>query len=475
MRFLRIVAGILTSGTLFLLALPPVDLGFLGWVAMVPLLWTVHNTRFVYGFLAGLLTCLFSAFLAANGVFQDGSIPDGSPQWIYTGFLLFGWITGVVAGATAELKDLNIRYCVGLAALAVAMELVTMFILPAHIALTQYRVMPALGLASFGGIWIVSFVLWLVNIGFAASCAKDTPKPLIASVSASAVLMVLGFALWKLPPITKGAGGLSVALVQTESTDFNRLSELNLKAGEQTIEVAVWPELSAAGVASAGKTDELVKLARSPGQPSFVTTFKDGNTPLPHNTASIFSAKGESLRYYKRKPFSGERMIHLAGTKPVVVDHTYNRLGLNICFDSCYPAVMRETVQLGADAILLPTQDPRSPYGVIQAIHAAYTPFRAAELGVPIARTDMSAHSMLVGPMGEIVAQAGSGTEEVLYAHTPLRPHNTLYKLWGDWFLYVCAALMVWSAWGLRNQRRLTRYGGQVPADAKEGQPEAVE
>ena len=137
----------------------------------------------------------------------------------------------------------------------------------------------------------------------------------------------------------------------------------------------------------------------------------------------------------------------------MVVEHRGTKMGMNICFDSCYPAVMRATVLEGAEVILLPTQDPRSPNGVIQAIHAAYTPFRSAELGVPIARTDMSAYSMLVNSHGDIVAQAGSGTEEVVTTSTALEPHGTVYKSLGDWFLYVCGGVLLWSALGLRSAR----------------------
>ena len=133
--------------------------------------------------------------------------------------------------------------------------------------------------------------------------------------------------------------------------------------------------------------------------------------------------------------------MHLAGTEPVVVRTPNGAMGLNVSYDSCFPAVMRETAQKAADIILLPTMDPISPNGAVQALHAAYTPFRAAELGIPIVRADITAYSMIVDARGWIVAEAGSGSEEIIHASVQPGLRRTMYMAWGDWFLFVCGLL----------------------------------
>jgi len=86
--------------------------------------------------------------------------------------------------------------------------------------------------------------------------------------------------------------------------------------------------------------------------------------------------------------------------------------------------------------IALPTIDPETPHQFIAAMHAAFTPFRAAENGVTIARADGFAHSMIVGADGKIRFELASG--EGMGASAISFSKETLYKRLGDWFLYLC-------------------------------------
>lgn len=175
-----------------------------------------------------------------------------------------------------------------------------------------------------------------------------------------------------------------------------------------------------------------------------VTSFPDDFSPKPHNTASLFSHLGESSRYYKRRLFGGEKNMHTPGVDPVAAKTDWGPVGLNICFDSCFPNLMRESSLQGpVGLIALPTIDPESPHGFIAAMHAAFTPFRAAELGVAIARADGYAHSMIVENNGQIVAELGPGVEDSIRATVDTTPKWTLYKAVGDWFLIVCAGILI--------------------------------
>lgn len=83
------------------------------------------------------------------------------------------------------------------------------------------------------------------------------------------------------------------------------------------------------------------------------------------------------------------------------------KVGLNIWFHSCFPAVLRDTAYLEEVGLLaLPTIDPRAPHHFMATMHAAYSPFRAAELGVPVVRADCGAYSSIVDARGRILAEA---------------------------------------------------------------------
>ncbi|MCH7945212.1 MAG: hypothetical protein IIC73_04250, partial [Armatimonadetes bacterium] len=326
-----------------------------------------------------------------------------------------------------------------IAAWAVVFEAGLLLYLPAHLGLTQYRQLPAMKLASLGGVWVVSYFVWVINLLLVHGIREK--KNWVLGGCGAMLGVYLGLSAIIGNP---RSGPLTVAIVQTQSVDIDELAAYNREATESGAEIVVWPELSGLVAAAGGQTSELVELAAQPDQAAFVTSFEDGATPLPHNVAAVFSRDGESARYSKRKPFGAERNIHAAGKLPgkaTVGGVTY---GLNICFDSCFPAVMLDTAELeGVEVILLPTLDPVAPYGFVQAIHAAFTPFRAAELGIPIIRADTTAYSMVVDARGVIVAEAGSGTEEVMVAEVTPESRNTLYRRWGDWFLYLCGVACV--------------------------------
>ena len=293
-----------------------------------------------------------------------------------------------------------------------------------------------LQVASLTGIWGVSYIVWTVNLYIAHSIINYSRVKIASAAVVLSFIFLLG--IWH---FKHEEGDYAVAAIQTQTENLEKLADLNRRAGELGAKLAVWPELSGIQAAPKGDTSALIALASSQEQPAFATSFEDNTEPMPHNTAALFSARGESKRYFKRKPFGAEARVHLAGKIPIAVPIEGYRAGLNICFDSCYPNVMRDTVRLqGADIILLPNMDPVAPFGVIQAIHAAYTPFRAAELGVPIVRADISAYSMIVDGTGRIVAMAESGTEEVIVGKINLYRRTTLYLRWGDWFLYLCGA-----------------------------------
>lgn len=432
------------SAILLVLALPPSTFGFLGWICWVPAMVGCRTRGIAIGFVTGIGVCLIAAALAASGLPYAEKRTEGDPGWIYVGFAIFGLVAGFLLAVMASAKGpTNWRRGLVWAAWAVLAEAALLIYLPAHLALTQWNNGFPLILASIGGIWMVSFLVWAVNI-FLAGILAEKRYTLAAIVTFQFCLTQPLFNLFS--PQT---GSLRVAMIQTEAADEEALSALNHKAGELGAELAVWPELSGMGLAPGGKTGSLVKLAAQIGQPPFVTSYPDASRPKPFNTAAVFGPEGESKQYRKRKPFAAERAIHQAGNQAVAVDVPGAHAGLNICFDTCFPNVMRDTARLpGVNLILLPTLDPPTPHGVIQAIHAAYTPFRSAELGVPIVRAESTAWSMATDHRGRVIARLGLEQDRILIANVRPESRKPIALYVGDGFLLVCAGLVVWGVVG---------------------------
>ncbi|MBW7928727.1 MAG: hypothetical protein H3C58_11740, partial [Fimbriimonadaceae bacterium] len=165
-------------------------------------------------------------------------------------------------------------------------------LLPAHLALTQSQVPWVVGMASFGGIWVCSYVVWLTNLGVAHVIELRLARAFLPSFAAALLLVLVGQGVNLVVGEGVSRGEAMVGIVQTESNDLEQLTALNRKAGELGADLVIWPELSALEIAAGDDTGALVALANADSQPPFVTTFEDAHEPQPRNAAALFSPSG---------------------------------------------------------------------------------------------------------------------------------------------------------------------------------------
>jgi len=474
-RLLWLPIAAAASGILVVLALPPSNVALLGWFALVPVFLVARETRFLFGFVAGVLASLVAGYVASHGWFYGAGSNDGDSTWTYLGCSLFGVVFAIVSGAASEMRRRSIRNLIGLSAAAVLVESLLLFVLPAPFELSQSRTSLMLILASITGIWGIGFALWLVNLLLCEAIARSDEDHLdtialanespnwvrsgqiagsrifretlrtrpgrLCVVLSFGLLMGLGNAV-KLPHDNKES--VIVGVVQSDATELKTLQDLSLECARHGAKLVVWPEFSGLMHVRNGNSSILRDLSRSKGMPPFVTSFRDGATPLPHNAASVFSSLGESRRYFKRKLFASEKQMHAPGEEPVCVATPIGLMGLNICYDSCFPSIIRDTARLGPDIVALPTVDPGSPNGFFAANHAAFSSIRSAEEGVSLIRADGCAYSTITDPYGSIVGQLDTRADRWAVGRIPLHGHWTIYKWAGDWFLYFCGVIVVW-------------------------------
>jgi apolipoprotein N-acyltransferase len=72
-------------------------------------------------------------------------------------------------------------------------------------------------------------------------------------------------------------------------------------------------------------------------------------------------------------------------------------------------------------------------------LHAAVMPLRTVESGLSIIRTEASGRSSLIGPRGQILAEAPNFASVALVGDVPLRTETPLFTRMGDLFAYLCA------------------------------------
>ena len=438
LRKIGIVASAaLVSGTMLCLALPLGEQWYLAWFMLVPLLLATKGTRFIVGFLGGLGAVFWCAFLAQTGVFYRDKLFDASPMWIYCACGIFAFSFSIFFGIYAEGKN-HERPVGWLGACAVLLEAVLLLEIPAHVALTQYRNTIMMLAAALGGIWLVSFLVWAFNLWI----AKDVSRRWLWVL---ALLFAFVFLNRFNMRWTSSPEAFSVAAVQFNSTngDDDALIATHREASNAGPAFVVWPEFAGMAFAHGNDTSKLRQLTTNSAP--IVTTYSDDFSPLPHNVSSLVADGNESERYEKRKLFGSESKMHTAGThaSSAKLPKYYGRVGLNICYDSCFPAFIRESAtQPDVRILSLPTIDPDCTHYFMAAMHAAYTPFRAAESGVAMVRADGTYGSMIVDEYGHIVAELHNEQMPVsgeVSANQPWTP----YRQFGDWFLWTCGLMVV--------------------------------
>lgn len=426
------------TGLLLAFAFPPAGLWPLAWIAFVPLLYACQTKRLLPAFLLGMLGAGGMAVVATLGWIYRDRNHSGEETWITLGCALFGFVLALTTAIYGEIKRPGIRHLVGLAALAVLMEYGLLRILPVTFAITQAPVAGMRWLASLGGIWVVSFLLWFGNLYVADSLRRRRPW---WPVAATIAIVALGGWIWE--TLAPSGDERPVVLVQSEAMEYERLIALS---GDNPASLAVWPEFGGLSAAPGGDPKALREWTRDARAPAVVTSFPDGQSPKPFNVASIFEKGKESPRYAKRMLFGGEKSMHQAGSRAVAVPWQGTVVALSICFDSCFPDLLAASTRSNeVGFVALPTIDPPAPYHWAAAMHAAFTPFRAAESGVSIVRVDGYAYSQVVDSSGRVRVSLPPG-EFSRKASVPLARRWTLYRWIGDAFLWVCAALVV-NAW----------------------------
>ncbi|MBX3114218.1 MAG: hypothetical protein KF836_06595 [Fimbriimonadaceae bacterium] len=437
-----IIAVAIIAGIAFTLSMPPRAFALLGWVFLTPLFIATRGVGFLRGFLSGLVLTVTAA-IASTTLISGPNLIQGDVSWNYLGIGLYGIVLSLMVGITAEIKELTFGKAAILACAGIVLECLTFIKLPAHLALTQYGSAPMLALASVTGIWGVSWLVWFSNLALASQSAQKQFRPAVAGIALLAVLSTtIGWNQGAKPKdsVVASTDKLNpVAALQTDNFGANEILPLYESLGSTQPTLSVWPELSITEMDIA----TIQEFAASQNGSPVVATMHDGYSPKPHNAAVLISGNGVSEAYYKRKPFGSEINEVTAGTRPLVVKTIPLSVGLNICFDSCYPGVMRDTANAGdPDLIALPTLDPASPNGFIQSAHAAFTSFRAAELGIPIVRAETTAWSMFVNSDGNIVETLPVGYEGAVARQISDAKKWTLYRQWGDWFLWLSIGVL---------------------------------
>lgn len=151
------------------------------------------------------------------------------------------------------------------------------------------------------------------------------------------------------------------------------------------------------------------------------------------NRAMLFSPEGDIVaRYDKLHMFDvdlpggeswKESKIYSPGADAVLVETPLAKLGLSICYDVRFPSLYRRLAQAGAEVLCVPAaftrQTGKAHWKTLltaRAIENGAFVIAPAQGGLHEDGRETYGHSLIIGPWGEILAEADNDEPGVLFA-----------------------------------------------------------
>ncbi len=131
------------------------------------------------------------------------------------------------------------------------------------------------------------------------------------------------------------------------------------------------------------------------------------------------------------------------GKDAAIVTLEKGRVGALICFDSIYEELTRDSVREGAQLLVLPTNDSWFTDSAAVYMHAGQARLRAIESGRWIVRSADTGVSAVIDPRGEQHDVQPPLVEGVSIATARMSNARTLYSYIGNLFVYLLAAALL--------------------------------
>ncbi|WP_367324709.1 apolipoprotein N-acyltransferase [Streptomyces sp. HUAS ZL42] len=355
---------------------------------------------------------------------------------------------------------------------------------------SQWQVEPALRLASVGGVWLLSFLILVVNIAVALLVSvRESRVPAMAGLVATAAATSAAW-VWSPRPDVDGQARIAVVqpgVVSGADQRFDREEELTLGLVGQDVDLIVWGE-SSVGYDLGGRPDlakRIAALSRETGADILVNVdARRSDRPGIYKSSVLVGPDGlTGARYDKMRlvPFGeyipARSLLGWAtsvgeaagedrrrGTEQVVMDAGHGlRVGPMVCFETAFPDMSRHLADNGADVLIGQSSTSTFQQSWAPAQHASLAALRAAETGRPFVHATLTGVSAVYGPSGERIGSwLGTSASTAAVYDVPLADGVTPYVRFGDWPAH--GALLVLAALCLTEGVREVRQRRSAPA-----------
>ena len=500
------------SGVLQVLIFPEPALCVLSWVALAPLIYAILQCRdqdalltmvedgkwyapasawqgFLLGYLSGVIWYLGSCYWVFHVMHAYGNLGTVTSALLLLAFSLYlglyhGLFGLLVALIASRSNGYSLRALVFAPFAWVAVELARAYVTGFPwdlLGTTQIDNIPLSRIATFTGVYGLSFEIALVNTAVAAAFLVPRARRNMMLVASLAAALVLHSGKFVQPPALTADHGVTLVqsnipiledtwtlehLTQT-LTELRAISTRAPQAPPGSPGLIIWPESPAPFfVTDLHLRGTLGEIARSTDSYIVVGSMGIDHTGDPmrppdiYNSAALVAPDGAWVQRYDKihlvpfgefipfekliafaKPLTHDIGTFARGTQRNPLKVNGLRLGTFICYESVFPNEVREFARNGAtvfvnisnDGWFGPTGAPRQ--------HLNMARMRAVENNRWLLRGTNSGLTAVIDPDGRVVAQAPRNQRTSLQAAYSLIESTTFYTRHGDWFPFLCAII----------------------------------
>ncbi|WP_196140924.1 apolipoprotein N-acyltransferase [Aliikangiella sp. G2MR2-5] len=494
LHFKKLSLALLSSFAL-ILAYVYEPLGWLGFVALVPIIYATEKAKTKVDILCWIICIFVYAAVVYFRMPQMLLEKATSSAWIAypSTFLFILWQTlPFMVFALCRFKIKIMGEGANVFLLAATLTLLSFFHWsPLPLIISSQLEIPVLFLQvlDIGGLPLADFLIYVVNFSFAKLlfALKDDKKQQLRKhiVTISAVLSTLIiyglFSIYRFGTNEEqnSQNSISVGLVHTsfaynvsKKAELNKLLELtrSLKSAQQNINLIVWPELpnpprQRADINLKRVISQLNKEFNSPVL-THNLAFSDkhsgfNNQPYRYNLVSLFDAEKIVAEHKKQlllplvEYLPMENLLRDVFPKPasyipgegssVLTLANGVMIAPLICYESDFPDYSMQAVNLGANLLINVVNDTWSQNHLNARKHFRLAQMRAIELRKSIIRVTNNGYSGVVYSSGKGQRIYAPGEYSSQLKSVPLSEHRSLYFYLGDWVFWGCLLIIVWQ------------------------------
>jgi apolipoprotein N-acyltransferase len=315
-----------------------------------------------------------------------------------------------------------------------------------------------LQVASLTGMWGVEYLVMLVPCAIAVVKLRTTAV-LLAVVLIGGALRPNSGPTQTVAAIATNQRVWAPDLDTPQGQDLVNAYAQQINALPAEVTTVVLPEqtVRSSEARPAALTEALTKAANGR---NIVVGLAQDDGKAKYNLALTFPAQGAYLKHHDTVSPPGHELVFAAPG-----------IGVEICADVNHPDPSRDYARAGARLLAIPASDEDANGWQ----HSRMALIRGVENGQAVVWAGRTGEVMISDGWGRVLASAHTGGDSpftTVIADVPLGPGATLYSRLGDWFAWLCLALVAAALVQARRSHRATGHGPAArPMVPRDGLP----